>query len=276
MDAPTFSVIIPCRNCAQTLGAAISSVLAQDYPSFEVIVMDGASNDESVTVAQSLASTNKCVRIFSQPDSGVYDAINHGIRLSFGSWIYILGSDDKLASPSVLGLISRELKDLTGHALYGDVRMCGPNRWVPNGERYAGEVDLAFLAGSNICQQAIFYRRSFLLDHGSFNTRYPICADWAFILSNFYKLRPIWIDLVVCEYATGGISSREADTLFDRDFPRLIGEGLSANAFSRRHTSLRYLLRRGAKDAYYGSEPRLAAKLLLASYWLRVLNRIGY
>ena len=275
LRCPTFSIIIPCLNGAKTLSHSIKSVLDQDFGDFELIVADGASIDDSVPLANSYGAVDRRVQIDSQPDCGVYDAINRGIQLARGAWIYILGSDDRLAAPDVLSAVAREMKIFKGDLLYGDVVMCGDNRWVPSGNRYTGKVDLAFLSVKNVCQQAIFYRRSTLIEAGCFESKYAICADWVFFLRRFHSLESRWIDLVICEYATTGLSSSKRDVWLERDFLEILGGALYEDAFNVRLMPLRHRMRECAAFALRRAHLQVALKLLLASIWLRVTCRLS-
>ena len=88
-----FSVITPCLNRVQLIGATIESVIAQDYPNFEHWIIDGGSKDGTLD----LLKRYRHLRVVSEVDRGVYDAMNKGIRLATGEIVVLLNSDDLLA-----------------------------------------------------------------------------------------------------------------------------------------------------------------------------------
>jgi len=97
MTSPTISIITPCLNRVQLVGAAVESVLEQDYPALEHIVMDGGSTDGTLDLLRKYPR----LRLVSEPDKGMYDAINKGIRLASGGIIGLLNTDD-LYTPGAL------------------------------------------------------------------------------------------------------------------------------------------------------------------------------
>ena len=99
MGSPTVSVVIPVYNAAHCLAAALESVLGQEFSDYEIVVIDGGSTDGTDRVAEKFGSK---VQFFSSPDRGVYDAMNKGIARGTGTWIYLMGADDRLADSMVL------------------------------------------------------------------------------------------------------------------------------------------------------------------------------
>lgn len=93
---PTVSVVTVCRNSVRTIERTIRSVIEQRYPAFEYIIVDGASNDGTLDVIERYRSS--ITRVISEPDSGVYDAMNKGIALATGEWIHLLNADDRYLS----------------------------------------------------------------------------------------------------------------------------------------------------------------------------------
>src|SRR5246127_4505724 len=106
---PSFSVIIPTYNSAKTISQSIQSVLRQSFTGYEVLIIDGASTDDTLAITSAFNSER--IKTISEKDRGVYDAMNKGIKLAKGQWLYFLGSDDALYDDSVLekikGLILR-------------------------------------------------------------------------------------------------------------------------------------------------------------------------
>lgn len=229
MSTPLVSVVVPTRNSAAVLKAALHSLACQTYRDFEVVVSDGASTDATVAIAQEAASALPALHIDSRPDAGVYDAINRGVRLTRGQWFLVLGSDDCLHAADTLAQAAKALQqEQQAQLVYGDVRMMAANAClVAPGGRYAGPVNLLRLFSTNICQQSIFYRRELFDTLGGFDLRYELYADWHFNLRAAFLMPTLWMDLVIADYAATGLSAAATDQRFYDDMPALIRGQLS-------------------------------------------------
>jgi glycosyltransferase involved in cell wall biosynthesis len=272
---PFFSIVIPTLNSAATLDAALESVAGQDCRDFEVIVSDGVSTDGTLALASEYQARLGALTILSRQDDGVYDAINRGIAVARGSWVYVLGSDDRLHAPGVLSRFRDELAKSPEPLVYGDVIVRG---WTPfgvDGERYDGEFTLARLTTRNICQQAVFYRRE-LFDHvGQFEQRYRVVADWHFALRVFARHPTRWVDVVVCDFAGGGLSSREADLAFARDCPDLLLRMLMGSPLRRELAPIRWTFYRHALTCRRQGRMSRAVRFYAAFVWLGVREKLS-
>lgn len=207
MTAPMFSIIVPTFNTASTLDACLRSIVGQTCNDFEVVLVDGGSTDGTLDTVKTFASELDTRLVsHSGPDDGPYDAMNRGVDMASGSWVLFLGADDVLYEADTL---ARVAAFIDGHdsagLVYGDVI----NR--STGTRHAGEFDLdRLLFETNMCHQAIFYRRELFAGIGPYNLRYRIWADWDFnirCLSN-PALVTRYMDIVVTLYNdVTGISS---------------------------------------------------------------------
>ena len=113
------SVITSCYNSEQTIRATLDSLRAQDYRDVELIIVDGGSKDMTMTIVEEY---DDIVSIsVSEPDGGIYDALNKGINLATGDVIGFLHSDDFFASPSSLSFIAKAFEDQKVDAVYGDL-----------------------------------------------------------------------------------------------------------------------------------------------------------
>ncbi|MCG2794060.1 MAG: glycosyltransferase [Weeksellaceae bacterium] len=197
---PFYSIIIPTYNSEKTLAAALESVLQQRFSDFEVLIMDGLSSDRTVEIAQSFGDER--IKIFSEKDGGVYEAMNKGIDRAQGEWLYFLGSDDTLYDDGVLEKFAKEVEDQD--LVYG-------NAWFIKIERsHAGEINREILmTQTNICHQAIFYNKNLFTKLGGYNLIFPIWADWDFNVRCFSlpEIKIKYVDLLVANYNDfGGIS----------------------------------------------------------------------
>lgn len=112
------SIITTCYNRVNTIRGAIESVLAQSYPDIEYIIVDGASTDGSMDIINEYS--DRIARIVSEPDGGMYEAINKGIRLATGDIIGLVHSDDFLYDNDVVARIVVKMKDANADFLYGN------------------------------------------------------------------------------------------------------------------------------------------------------------
>jgi glycosyltransferase involved in cell wall biosynthesis len=208
---PLISVILPTFCVETVIPECLESIRRQTCTDFEVVVVDGGSTDKTVELI-SAAAVDRRFTIRSEKDTGVYDAMNKGIRLAAGEWLYFLGADDRLHDAHVLQTVAAFIRSQpASHLVYGDVIMRS------NISRYAGAFNLdRLLFEKNICHQAIFYRRTVFEKIGDYNLRYPIWADWDLNIRCFQH--PAFIqqhlDLVIADYNdTGGISMVEDPVL---------------------------------------------------------------
>lgn len=206
---PMVSVITVVFNGETTLEDTIKSIITQDYDSFEYLVIDGGSQDRTLDIIQKYEQ--HLDYWISEPDSGIYDAMNKGIDLAKGRWIYFIGADDVLISNTVLSQVFQQKR--RGDLLYGNVL------WGDTGKVYDGPFTLSKLQDGNICQQAIFYRRSLLYRMGKFDTKYRYLADWVFNMRAFAKwyVKANYINIIVARYALSGLSNHEVDVAFLAD-----------------------------------------------------------
>ncbi|HEY6563560.1 MAG TPA: glycosyltransferase family 2 protein, partial [Pirellulaceae bacterium] len=197
-SGPGISVIVPTRNAASFIDACLDSLRVQTYREFEVLVIDGASSDDTVEKAVSRsAGFGGSLHCVSEPDSGVYEAMNKGISLARYPWLYFLGADDTLHDPAVLSDVAEIIAAPGADIVYGDVVELGSRK------RYAGEFDLdRLLFDCNLCHQSVFYNRSLFDRLGGYSKRYPIWADWEFNIRCFRHpgVRARWINRLIANY----------------------------------------------------------------------------
>ena len=111
------SIITVSFNSAKTIRQTIESVLAQDYDDLEYIVIDGASKDGTVEILKSFG--NK-ITFISEPDKGIYDALNKGVKMASGEIIGTIGGDDFYPNPQVISHIAKTFEEAKTDAVYGD------------------------------------------------------------------------------------------------------------------------------------------------------------
>ena len=213
MKQPFLSIIIPTYNSINVLQNCLDSIFVQTFLNFEIVIIDGCSSDGTLEIIQkNSASQNSRIRWSSEKDKGIYDAMNKGIKIAKGEWIYFLGSDDKLFNKDVLLKINQKLlDDNTLDVMYGNVYST----------RFAGIYDGKFTNDKifkiNICHQAIIFNKRIFNIIGNFNLRYKVQSDWdhnlRWFLSN--KIKKKYFDIIVAEYKDGGFSSINEEYLFN-------------------------------------------------------------
>jgi len=204
MATPTLTIIIPTFRAEKTLRAALDSVLRQDFPDWELVIMDGGSTDGTLDIARAAGERDSRIKVFTEKDKGVYDAMNKGIARAGGEWLYFLGSDDLLHDPAVLRDVLNSPQAAAADLLYGDVVS----------DSYKGRYDGVFtsekLLSRNLSHQAAFYRNTVFRRLGDYNLRYKAYADWDFNLRCFADpaLRIVYIHRIIGRFGADGLSSR--------------------------------------------------------------------
>ncbi len=202
----TLSIITVNYNNASGLEKTIKSVLNQTYKDYEFIIIDGASTDGCKEIIESYA--DKIDYWVSEPDKGIYNAMNKGIAQAKGDYCIFMNSGDIFASDDVL-------HEIFHNQSYGNIPLIRGNqitdfkthteRWVNFGNR---DVTLYDLYISSYHHQATFIKRDLFIKYGSYNEDYKIVSDWEFslrVLLGGEKSTYINVDVVVYEY--GGTSS---------------------------------------------------------------------
>jgi glycosyltransferase involved in cell wall biosynthesis len=204
------SVIIPTYNSELTLERCLYSLASQTFKDFEICIIDGASIDKTVEICMNFRNSISNLRIISEPDLGVYDAMNKGISFSKGEWIYFLGSDDEIYSNDVFFNIFCNKSNLDNDVLYGSVNS------KTLGSCYDGEFNTEKLYAKNICHQAIFLKRHVFERIGSYSLEYKIWSDYDHNIRWFCdaRIRKKFIDNIIANYSDLGFSSLNEDLLF--------------------------------------------------------------
>ena len=210
MGRVKISIVTATRNCAGTLGDCLRSVAEQTWTEREHVVIDGASRDGTLALLES--HRDQIGVLVSEPDSGIYDALNKGLERATGDVIGFLHADDVYASPHALERIGLAFRDPAVGAVYGDVqyvRKDDLNRVVRNWK--SGPFSPRRLAwGWMPPHTTLYVRRAWYERVGRFDTRYRIAADYFSILTLFSQpgLNPVHVPEVLVKMRVGGASNR--------------------------------------------------------------------
>lgn len=199
---PLLSIITINLNDVNGLKKTINSVINQTFQDFEYIIIDGGSSDKSIELIQ---NNNERINYWvSEKDSGIFNAMNKGIKVANGTYLLFLNSGDVLNGSSALqDFISSP--DFEGDIIYGDYKF-------ENGEKiYPDKLTPYFFIKSSLPHQSTFFHRSVFEKIGLFDEKYTICADRAFylkcLISNKFIFKHIKYPLTLFEL--NGISNND-------------------------------------------------------------------
>ena len=212
------SIITAVRNGRTTIADALDSALLQDHPDIELIVIDGASTDGTLEIIQSYAG--RIAHLVSEPDRGIYDALNKGILLSSGEVVGFLHADDQYADDKVLSRIAAAFADPGVDACYGDllyVSQIEPHSVIRHWR--AGPYNPCQLAKGWMPPHPTFYaRRSVYQRLGSFDISYKIAADYDCLLRFLGEgsINCAYIPDVLVHMRVGGASNRSLHNILQK------------------------------------------------------------
>lgn len=206
------SVITVSYNAVEALSLTAASVLGQSSDAFEYIVVDGASSDGTREVLERLerdfsSRSSLSFRYVSEPDGGIYEAMNKGAAMARGRWIIYLNAGDRFNDGEVLSRTADVLRDTSASIVYADTLYDYGDRQ----QLLRADKPLADLAKRMIfCHQSVFVLRTLYLAH-PYDLRYRICADFEFFNAMYRRGESFFAiaDFVVSIYeARGGLSSK--------------------------------------------------------------------
>lgn len=201
------SIITVCYNSAATIRKTIESVLRQTYQHIEYIIVDGASKDKTLSVIEEYEPMFEGrLKLLSEPDKGIYDAMNKGLRMVSGGLIGILNSDD-FYEPMAVEHMVNAMTDEKYQILYGFVRS------LKNGEEYSTDRrSHKFLWEGMIGHPACFVTKAVYDDFGCFDLQYISVADYDFMLrmSRIDAVKFYPVDHVITNFTLGGMSASAA------------------------------------------------------------------
>ena len=203
------SIITVCYNSEKTISKTIESVLNQSYENIEYIIIDGASTDGTLSIIdQYRDSFQERLKVISEPDDGIYYAMNKGIELASGEIIGIINSDDWYERGAVGSVVDayEEEGEPDYAVIFGNLRS-----WSENGE-LVGESQSCLEGMSEkmtIAHPSTFVSRSTYREFGAFNTKYVSVADYDLIwrYSEEPQIRFIKVDSILANFTLGGMCS---------------------------------------------------------------------
>lgn len=205
------SLITVSYNSVQTIRSTISSVLSQDYPDVEYIVIDGGSLDGTVTIIEEYRG--QISRVVSEPDKGMYDAMNKGIQLATGDVIGILNSDDVYEGEGVLSNIAQTfIKNPGVDLVFGDVVLTKADSLLTIVRYYRcirfklWKLRIGWMMPPH---PATFVRREVYRNYGLYSLDYQIAADFEMFIRwlLIHKLKYLSLNRILVRMRMGGAST---------------------------------------------------------------------
>lgn len=198
------SVITINLNNAEGLARTIKSVTEQDYTNYEFIVIDGASTDNSIPTIESARS--KINKVVIEKDTGIYDAMNKGIKYSEGEYLLFLNSGDYFAEKSTLLQCSQYLfeADVIGGRI---IKIVDGKEHLLNSPH---KITVDWFVDVSLHHQATFIKKELFEKHGVYNATYKLGGDYEFFVRTLLKERGTYknIPVTVCFFPTDGISNQ--------------------------------------------------------------------
>ena len=204
------SLLTVSFNSASTIKDTIESIRSQNYKDIEYIIVDGNSTDGTITILKSYDSFIS--KWISEPDKGIYDAMNKAIKMATGEVVGILNSDDFYANHQILAQVAKEFSDPSIDVVFGDlvfvdsqnlsktVRKYSSAKWHPG----------KFAWGFMPAHPTVFIRRKYYDQFGLFKTDYKIAADYELLIRFLFvhQLRYKYLPITMVKMRRGGVSSR--------------------------------------------------------------------
>lgn len=203
---PRLSIITVTYNAGVVLQRTLDSVAGQDYPHIEHLLIDGASKDNTLELLQAYTAQMPHTVLVSEPDKGLYDAMNKGLALAKGDYVLFLNAGDELADSHTLTEIFASASDADvyyGHAMLvnldgkpqGLLQPLPPERLSWKSLRW----------GMNVCHQAFIVKRNLAV---SYDLQYRICADIDWMIRSLQQVKHAhYTGGVVCRFLMDGLSS---------------------------------------------------------------------
>lgn len=215
-----FSVITVCLNSEETIEKTIKSVLNQKGVDIEYIIIDGLSTDNTLEIIKSFES--QIAYWSSEPDGGIYQAMNKGISVATGDIVSFINSNDWYEEDALLN-VQQKMSESPCDLVCGKVARVKNGKVVNTSIKPSSETDLYYKMF--YLHPGIFARRTVFSEFGDFDIRYRICADYDWLLRVYNKgARIAYIDTVVSYFSMGGVSSgfktlAERKTVSEKNLP---------------------------------------------------------
>ena len=230
------SIITATYNSEAHIADCVRSVNSQTYDNIEHIIIDGASKDNTVKIIEE--TPNRVAKIVSEPDKGIYDAMNKGISLSTGDVIGILNSDDFFTSDEVIETVVDTFKNNDIDALYGDVHFVNPDDLTKSVRYYSSSIfkPWLFRFGFMPAHPSFYMKRECYEKYGLYALDYKIASDYDLLIRYLYKekINYKYLKKDFVTMRTGGVSTENFNSrvTLNREIVRACKKyGIKTNMF---------------------------------------------
>lgn len=211
-----FSIITVCYNSSETINDTIKSVIDQTYDDIEYIIIDGGSTDKTKEIVLSYGESVS--KFISEKDSGIYNAMNKGIKMATGDIVGVLNSDDFFNNDKVIERVADEFEGNNIDALYGDIQFVNPDNIQKVVRYYSSQKFNAakFKYGYMPAHPSFYVKREYFERFGFYKEDYKIAADFELLVRFLYNtnLKISYLQMPFVTMRTGGISTRSIRSNF--------------------------------------------------------------
>jgi glycosyltransferase involved in cell wall biosynthesis len=208
------SLVTVVYNAQDTIGQCIESVINQNYPNLEYIIVDGGSADNTLNI---INQYRQHIHILvSEPDQGIYDAMNKGIRLATGQVIGMLNADDRFADNEVLKSLASAFEQQGAEAVYGDLDIVNQEQRIIRKWRSRPCKKNSFNTGFMPPHPTFYCKRELFEKLGLYSLDYGSAADYELMLRFMHlnKVKSFYQQKVLVKMLTGGVSSKNLKNRF--------------------------------------------------------------
>lgn len=237
-----FTIVTVCMNAERTIGDTIKSVAAQTYADYEHLIIDGLSKDKTLEIVA--AAGNPKLRVLSERDAGLYDAMNKGLALAAGEYILFLNADDTLSRPDALQKISERIDQTGADCIFASTRFVEADGSTPTRRLYstAGFQRWWLRIGVMPPHPSAFVRRTALIAARGFDTGYRIAADFDLLAKVLLRDRASFatLPMTTTHFRVGGLttSGMRTNVAVGKEFAaslRALGQPLATLAVQLRY-----------------------------------------
>ena len=203
------TIITVTYNCEKYLDQCIQSVLNQSYKNIEYIIVDGKSKDNTIDIIKKYE--NQITKWISQPDKGMFDALNKGMKMATGDVIGVLHSDDVFASDDVLETIANTFQSNNVDTLYGDLNYVYEDNILKIYRKWEGKPFRRnlFKMGWMPAHPAFYFKRNLLEKYGNYIIEFNSASDYEFMARYLFKhnLSTVYLPKLIIRMRKGGLSN---------------------------------------------------------------------
>ena len=210
------SIITVCKNAENAIERTILSVVTQSCfeENIEYIIIDGASTDKTIEIIKQYTDKYP-IKWISEPDSGIYNAMNKALKMANGEIIYFLNAGDRLFDEKTISLVLNEFEKNDPDFLYTDILLCKNNELQKAVIKKFDRVDKYFLFRDCICHQTSFFKKSVFEKFYRFNEDFKLAADYEMLLKIMTdkNLKKEYLPITAAYYDVTGASSVAGDVV---------------------------------------------------------------